>query len=65
MNESTPNCEPDPKLSGTDDRTGPEESVRMSRPGASLDLLIGALGDDPSLPVDLAARHDDYLRPLR
>jgi hypothetical protein len=32
-----------------------------SRPGASLDTLIGALGTDPSVPADLAARHDDYL----
>jgi hypothetical protein len=32
-----------------------------SRTGASLDALIGALGQDPALPADLAARHDDYL----
>jgi len=32
-----------------------------SRPGASLDTLIGALGPDPSVPTDLAARHDEYL----
>ncbi|MQA89183.1 MAG: hypothetical protein GEU90_02950 [Gemmatimonas sp.] len=31
------------------------------QPGASFDQLIGALGDDPSLPGDLAARHDEYL----
>jgi len=30
-------------------------------PGWSLDRLIGALGDDPALPRDLAARHDAYL----
>jgi hypothetical protein len=32
-----------------------------ARPGASLDALIGALGGDPALPADLAARHDEYL----
>jgi len=32
-----------------------------SRPGASLATLIGALGEDPLVPADLAARHDDYL----
>jgi hypothetical protein len=30
-------------------------------PGWSLDALAGALGDDPGLPTDLAARHDGYL----
>jgi hypothetical protein len=30
-------------------------------PGWSLDTLDGALGDDPGLPGDLAARHDEYL----
>lgn len=30
-------------------------------PGWSLDTLTGALGDDPDLPEDLAARHDEYL----
>lgn len=30
-------------------------------PGWSLDTLAGALGDDPRLPSDLAARHDEYL----
>ncbi|HYT72046.1 MAG TPA: hypothetical protein VEK78_11740 [Gemmatimonadales bacterium] len=30
-------------------------------PGWSFDRLVGALGDDPSLPPDLAARHDEYL----
>ncbi len=30
-------------------------------PGWSLAALSGALGDDPDLPADLAARHDDYL----
>jgi hypothetical protein len=37
------------------------ELDRAERPGASLDLLIGALGDTDDLPADLAARHDDYL----
>ncbi len=30
-------------------------------PGWSFDRLVGALGDDASLPSDLAARHDEYL----
>lgn len=30
-------------------------------PGSSFEHLIGALGDDPSLPEDLASRHDHYL----
>jgi len=30
-------------------------------PGWSLGDLAGALGDDPDLPTDLAARHDAYL----
>ncbi|MEX2048363.1 MAG: hypothetical protein WEB90_02170 [Gemmatimonadota bacterium] len=30
-------------------------------PGSSFEHLIGALGDDASLPEDLAARHDHYL----
>ena len=30
-------------------------------PGWSLDVLIGALGDDPTLPRDLSTRHDEYL----
>jgi len=29
--------------------------------GASFEHLVGALGDDPSLPEDLSARHDHYL----
>jgi hypothetical protein len=32
-----------------------------TRPGSSLEVLTGALGDDPDLPQDLAARHDEYL----
>jgi len=31
------------------------------KPGWSLDVLIGAMGDDPSIPADLAERHDEYL----
>jgi hypothetical protein len=30
-------------------------------PGWSLDELSGALGEDPTLPGDLAAHHDEYL----
>ncbi len=30
-------------------------------PGWSLDVLIGAMGDDPRLPADLSVRHDEYL----
>jgi len=30
-------------------------------PGWSLGALAGALGDDPGLPTDLSARHDEYL----
>ena len=30
-------------------------------PGWSLDMLIGCLGDDPTLPRDLSTRHDEYL----
>lgn len=38
-----------------------ERSAATRAPGWSLDRLIGALGDDPTLPRDLAARHDEYL----
>jgi hypothetical protein len=30
-------------------------------PGWSMDRLVGALGDDPTTPRDLASRHDEYL----
>jgi hypothetical protein len=30
-------------------------------PGASFEHLVGALGDDPSLPEDLSTQHDRYL----
>ena len=32
-------------------------------PGSSFDALLGALGSDPAIPADLAARHDEYLYP--
>lgn len=31
------------------------------KPGWSLDVLIGAMGDDPRLPKDLSVRHDEFL----
>jgi hypothetical protein len=30
-------------------------------PGSSLDALVGVLDGDPSVPRDLARRHDEYL----
>jgi len=30
-------------------------------PGASFERRIGALGNDPTLPIDLSERHDEYL----
>ena len=38
-----------------------ESELGEQAPGCSLERLVGALGDDPALPADLAARHDDYL----
>jgi hypothetical protein len=38
-----------------------EDLLTERQPGSSFEDLVGALGDDPSLPSDLAARHDDYL----
>lgn len=38
-----------------------ERAAGDRAPGWSLDRLIGALGGDPALPPDLAARHDHYL----
>jgi hypothetical protein len=38
-----------------------EQAMIDRAPGWSLTRLIGALGDDPTVPTDLAARHDDYL----
>ena len=31
------------------------------KPGWSLDVIIGALGDDPGLPADLSTHHEEYL----
>ncbi len=31
------------------------------KPGWSLDVLLGAMGDDPRLPADLSVRHDEFL----
>ena len=42
-------------------RTLADSLLSEGKPGDSLDALIGALGDDPDLPTDLAARHDRYL----
>ena len=38
-----------------------EQVMTEHAPGWSLGRLVGALGDDPALPRDLAARHDEYL----
>jgi hypothetical protein len=38
-----------------------EDLLAEHEAGAAFEDLIGALGDDPSLPADLAARHDVYL----
>ena len=38
-----------------------ERMLTERRPGWSMDYLIGALGDDPSIPADLSERHDEYL----
>jgi len=38
-----------------------QELDRASRPGAGLSSLLGALDSAESVPIDLAARHDDYL----
>jgi len=37
------------------------EALTERQPGSSLQYLIGVLGDDPSIPTDLAERHDYYL----
>jgi hypothetical protein len=37
------------------------EMLTDSKPGGSLDSLIGVLDEAPGLPRDLAAKHDDYL----
>lgn len=38
-----------------------QDALGERAPGWSLDRLVGALGDGPDLPTDLAARHDEYL----
>ena len=38
-----------------------QEALAERKPGWSLEFLLGAFGDDPSLPTDLAERHDDYI----
>ncbi len=38
-----------------------EQVLVERKPGHSLEGLVGALGDHPSLPADLAERHDQYL----
>jgi hypothetical protein len=38
-----------------------DEMLAAARPGASLDVLIGALDGASDVPEDLAARHDEYL----
>ena len=38
-----------------------QQALAERKPGWSFESLIGALGDDPSLPGDLSERHDEYL----
>jgi DNA-binding IclR family transcriptional regulator len=38
-----------------------QSELAERKPGWSLDVLIGAMGDDPRLPADLSTRHEDYL----
>lgn len=38
-----------------------DELLAERAPGWSFERLVGALGDDPALPPDLAAQHDAYL----
>lgn len=38
-----------------------DELLAERAPGWSFARLVGALGEDPSLPEDLAAHHDEYL----
>lgn len=42
-------------------RRAAEDLLAERRPGSSFERLVGALGDDPSLPSDLSVRHDEYL----
>ena len=38
-----------------------QDELAERAPGSSFERLLDALGTDPVLPTDLAARHDDYL----
>ena len=38
------------------------EELSERPPGWSFERLIGVLGEDPSLPADLAERHDTYFQ---
>ena len=38
-----------------------DTELGVRAPGHSFDRLVGALGNAPELPTDLAARHDEYL----
>jgi hypothetical protein len=38
-----------------------QQTLGEKAPGWSLERLVGALGDGPDIPSDLAARHDEYL----
>ena len=38
-----------------------ESTLGERAPGWSLERLVGALGDGPDIPTDLAAHHDAYL----
>ncbi|MGH7645801.1 MAG: CopG family transcriptional regulator [Gemmatimonadales bacterium] len=42
-------------------RTIAQHLLAERAPGSGFEYLIGILGDDPSIPPDLAARHDEYL----
>ncbi len=42
-------------------RSVAQQMLAERRPGSSLEYLIGILGDDPSIPRDLAEKHDEYL----
>ena len=42
-------------------RTMAEQTFSKGRSRQSMDYLIGAFGDDPSIPPDLSERHDHYL----
>ncbi len=38
-----------------------EQALAERPPGYSLEGLVGSLGDDATLPRDLADKHDEYL----